>query len=89
MTGTVILRPGHPPIGEVKSLSRGSLRFDTREMDLVGIRCDDVALLTTAQSFEISSRDGRRLLGTPRGRPESREAVTSPAEFPSARSSVG
>ena len=64
VTDTVILRSGHPVIGEVKSLSRGSLRFDTKEMDVVSIDWDDVALLTSGQFFEIRTRDGRRLFGS-------------------------
>ncbi len=34
---TVILRSGYSVIGEVKSLKRGNLEFDTEEMDLVKI----------------------------------------------------
>jgi len=64
VTDTVILRSGHPVIGEVKSLSRGSLRFDTREMDVVSIDWDDVALLTSGHFFEIRTRDGRRIFGS-------------------------
>ena len=61
---TVILRSGHPVIGEVKSLQRGALRFDTREMDVVSIDWDDVALLTSGQFFEVRTRDGRRIFGS-------------------------
>ena len=50
---TVILRSGHPVIGEIKSLRRGNLEFDTDEMDLVNIDWDDVALLISHSFFEV------------------------------------
>ncbi len=37
----VILRNGNPVVGEVKSLRRGSLSFDTEEMDSEGEPMDD------------------------------------------------
>jgi len=60
----VILRNGNPVEGEVKSLRRGDLTFDTEEMDLVDIDWDDIAFLTSAQLFEVETSDGRRLFGT-------------------------
>jgi len=60
----VVLRNGNPVEGEVKSLRRGNLSFDTEEMDLVDVDWDDIAFLTSAQLFEVETVDGRRLFGT-------------------------
>ena len=60
----VILRNGNPVEGEVKSLRRGNLSFDTEEMDLVSVDWDDIAFLTSAQFFEVETVDGRRLFGS-------------------------
>ncbi len=50
---TVVLRSGHPVIGEVKSLLRGNLSFDTDEMDVVKIDWDDIAFLTSTQFLQV------------------------------------
>lgn len=60
---TVILRSGNPVIGEVKSLRRGNLSFDTDEMDVVKIGWDDIAFLTSNQFFEVQLTTGRELYG--------------------------
>ncbi len=60
----VILRNGNPVLGEVKSLRRGSLSFDTEEMDVVEIDWEDVALLTSPLFFEVETSDGRQFFGS-------------------------
>ena len=61
---TVILRSGNPVIGEVKSLRRGSLSFDTDEMDVVSIDWDDIAFLTSAGFFEVQLSSGAEFYGS-------------------------
>jgi len=61
---TVILRSGHPVIGEVKSLRRGNLSFDTEEMDVVSIDWDDIAFLTSGQFFEVQLSSGAEFYGS-------------------------
>ncbi len=61
---TVILRSGNPIIGEVKSLRRGTLDFDTAEMDVVGIDWDDIALLSSGAIFEVESASGVEYVGS-------------------------
>ena len=60
---TVILRSGNPIIGEVQSLRRGTLDFDTAEMDVVGIDWDDIALLSSGAIFEVESASGVEYVG--------------------------
>lgn len=61
---TVVLRSGNPVIGEVKSLRRGSLSFDTNEMDVVKIDWDDIAFLTSDQFFEVQLSSGEEFFGS-------------------------
>jgi hypothetical protein len=61
---TVILRNGNPVIGEVKSLKRGSLEFDTDEMSLVSIDWEDIALLSSAEFFEVILSSGQKFFGS-------------------------
>ena len=61
---TVLLRSGNPVIGEVKSLKRGSLSFDTDEMDLVSIDWDDIAFITSSQFFEVHLVSGAEYYGS-------------------------
>lgn len=60
----VILRSGNPVVGEVKELRRGTLYFDTDEMDVVGIDWDDIAFLTSSQIFEVTDVDGNQYFGS-------------------------
>jgi len=61
---TVILRSGNPVIGEVKSLRRGSLSFDTQEMDVVEIDWDDITSVTSSQFFEVELSTGTKFFGS-------------------------
>jgi hypothetical protein len=60
---TVILRSGHPVIGEVENLRRGSLSFDTEEMDVVAIDWDDIAFVRSASYFEVTLSSGAQYFG--------------------------
>jgi hypothetical protein len=61
---TVILRSGNPVIGDVESLRRGSLSFDTPEMDVVEIDWDDIAFLTSRDLYEITLVSGAQYYGS-------------------------
>jgi hypothetical protein len=61
---TVVLRSGNPVIGEIKSFRRGSLSFDTDEMDVVSIDWDDIAFLTSARFFEVHLSSGAEFYGS-------------------------
>ncbi len=61
---TVILRSGHPVIGEVKSLLRGNLSFDTEEMDVVRIDWDDIAFVTSTQFLQVWTVDHAQYFGS-------------------------
>jgi hypothetical protein len=60
----VTLRNGNPVVGEVKSLKRGTLNFDTEEMDVVPIDWEDIASVTSPLFFEIDTSDGRQFYGS-------------------------
>ena len=61
---TVVLRSGYPVVGEVQSLSRGSLSFDTDEMDVVKIDWDDIAFVLSSSFFEVNLSSGERFYGS-------------------------
>ncbi|KPJ78210.1 MAG: hypothetical protein AMS19_12150 [Gemmatimonas sp. SG8_23] len=50
--------------GEVKQLQRGTLDFDTEEMDVVGADWDDVASLTSAARYEVTDVSGQVYFGS-------------------------
>jgi hypothetical protein len=72
---TVILRSGNPVIGEVQSLRRGSLAFDTDEMDVVKIDWDDIALVRSASYFEVTLSSGAQYFGSLAGADTARLVV--------------
>ncbi len=59
----VLLRNGNSIVGEVEELRRGTLNFDTEEMDVVGIDWDDIALLTSSRIFDVTDLDGFQYSG--------------------------
>jgi len=60
----VIISNGDRLTGEVKSLERGKLRFETDATGTIPIEWDEVALLTSDQSILIETEKGDRYLGT-------------------------
>jgi hypothetical protein len=50
--------------GEIKQLQRGTLDFDTEEMDVVGVDWDDVSSLTSPARFEVTDVDGEVFYGS-------------------------
>ena len=51
-------------MGEIKSLRRGNLSFDTEEMDVVKIDWGDIAFLTSPDLFEVTLVSGAEFLGS-------------------------
>ena len=60
----VVFRNGNHVDGEIEKLQRGTLDFDTEEMDLVGIDWDDIAFLTSGDVFEVIDTDGEQYFGS-------------------------
>jgi hypothetical protein len=63
-TDFVVTRNGDRLTGEVKSLDRGKLRFETDATDTIEIKWEHVAELVAEQTFEVILTDGRTLFGT-------------------------
>ena len=61
---TVVLRSGNLVVGEIQSLRRGSLSFDTDEMDVVSIDWEDIATVTSPHQFEITLVSGEEYVGS-------------------------
>lgn len=59
----VIFKNGDRLTGEVKSLERGRLRFDSSATGTIPVEWDEVALLTSEQSIQVETESGQRLLG--------------------------
>ena len=60
---TVILRSGNLVVGEVQTLRRGKLAFDTDEMGVVSIDWDDIASVTSPHEFEVTLVSGETYVG--------------------------
>lgn len=60
----VVLTNGDHLTGEIKSLERGKLSFDTDAADVISIRWDQVAQLVSNKNFEITIDDGRQFFGS-------------------------
>jgi len=61
---SALARSGNPVIGEVQSLRRGSLSFDTEEMDVVSIDWDDIAFVRSSFFFEVELTSGAEFYGS-------------------------
>ena len=59
----VVFKNGDRLTGEVKSLERGRLRFDTDATGTIPVEWDEVALLTSEQNIQVETDAGQRLLG--------------------------
>jgi hypothetical protein len=60
----VVLTNGDRLTGEIKSLERGKLSFDTPAADVISIKWEQVAQLVSKQNFEITLDDGRQFFGS-------------------------
>lgn len=63
-TDVVVMRNGDALTGEVKSLDRGMLRFDTDATDTIEIQWTRVIALSSEQNFRITLDDSRQLFGS-------------------------
>jgi hypothetical protein len=63
-TDVVTMSNGDRLTGEIKSLDRGKLSFETDATNTIQIEWDHVATLTSAQNFEVTLDDGRILFGS-------------------------
>jgi len=61
---TVVLRSGNIVVGEIKTLHRGTLEFDTDEMDVVKIDWDDIASVTSPHHHEVTLVSGDQIVGS-------------------------
>jgi hypothetical protein len=61
---TVVVSNGDRLKGEIKSLSRGQLSFDSKATGVVSIKWDHVVELTSESLFEVETNDGVQVLGT-------------------------
>jgi hypothetical protein len=59
----VIFDNGDRLTGEVKSLERGKLRFDSPATGTIPVEWDNVVMLTSEQNIQVETVDGRRFLG--------------------------
>lgn len=62
-TDILIFGNGDHLTGEVKSLERGKLRFNTNATGTISIEWDDVASLTSKQNIQVETDSGNRYLG--------------------------
>ncbi|MEO1595592.1 MAG: DUF481 domain-containing protein [Pseudomonadota bacterium] len=59
----VTMRNGDRLSGELKSLERGKLRFDSAATGTIPIEWDEVATLLSGQNVQVETADGTRFLG--------------------------
>ena len=62
-TDVVIMKNGDRLTGDVKSLERGKLRFDTDATGTISIEWDEVDYLSSDQNIQVETEDGVRYLG--------------------------
>lgn len=62
-TDVLVTTNGDRLTGEIKSLDRGMLRFDTDATDTIEVQWAYVAQLTSAQDFLVTLDDGRQIFG--------------------------
>lgn len=62
-TDTITLTNGDRLTGEIKSLDRGMVQLDTDAADVIPIRWDYVAEISSTESFQITLSTGQRVFG--------------------------
>lgn len=62
-TDVLIFANGDRLTGDVKSLERGMLRFNTDATGTISIEWDEVAFLSSNQNVQVETEDGSRYLG--------------------------
>ena len=78
----VTMRNGDRLSGELKSLERGKLRFDSAATGTIPIEWDEVATLISGQDIQVEIEDGTRFLGPLTIAPESGDIVVATAQGP-------
>jgi hypothetical protein len=63
-TDIVVMKNGDQLTGEIKSLDRGQLSFETDATDTIEIKWEHVAKLVSTQYFEVWLDDGRQVYGS-------------------------
>jgi len=62
-TDVLVFKNGDRLTGEIKSLQRGRLSFNTNATGTIGIEWDDVAYLSSDQNLQVELENGQRYLG--------------------------
>ena len=70
----MLFKNGDRLTGEVKTLDRGKVSFDTDAMGVIKVEWDDIAQLYSTTTYEVGLEDGERLYG-------SLAATTRPSEI--------
>ena len=78
----VTLRNGDRLSGELKSLERGKLRFDSAATGTIPIEWDEVATLVSGQDIQKEIEDGTRFLGPLSTAVASSDVVVETAQGP-------
>jgi len=79
-TDVIVFKNGDRLTGEVKSLERGRLRFNTDATGTIAIEWDDIASLESDQNIQVETEEGVRYLGhISRAEAESRTVVETQA----------
>ena len=68
-TDTIALKNGDQLTCEVVQLSQGKLQVKTDDMGTISIEWDKVTAITTAERYDVTTRDGARRLGRLRAGP--------------------
>ena len=63
-TDIMLFKNGDRLTGEVKTLDRGKMSFDTDAMGVIKVEWDDIAQLYSTATFEVALEDGARLYGS-------------------------
>ena len=63
-TDVILFKNGDRLTGEVKTLDRGKMSFDTDAMGVIKVEWDDIAQLHSTVTFEVALEDGARLYGS-------------------------
>ncbi len=78
----VTMRNGDRLSGELKSLERGKLRFDSAATGTIPIEWDEVATLVSGQDIQVEIEDGTRFLGPLSTAVASSDVVVETAQGP-------
>ena len=63
-TDMILFKNGDRLTGEVKTLDRGKMSFDTDALGVIKVEWDDIAQLYSTMTFEVALEDGERLYGS-------------------------